>query len=327
MDPNLVFMMVGAFFFVGVAGVGVLVAGGDNSSAKATKRIQTLGPAARTQRVQRNPVEQAGARRKQILSGLKELERQERKEKLTIESRLRQAGLTTTVKTFWIVSAVTGVVAGFLGLILSHSPLIGLGLVIAGGLGLPRWFLGMKSKKRLKSFTEEFPNAIDVIVRGIKSGLPLNDCLKVIAQESPEPACTEFRKLVENLAGGLTVDQAMAKMYVRMPTAEVRFFNIVIAIQAKSGGNLAEALNNLSVVLRSRKLMVEKIKAMSGEAVASAAIIGCLPPGILVMVTVTTPGYMTPLYTTPTGHLALGIGAALMAFGIFVMKRMMNFKF
>ena len=330
MDPNLVFLMVGAIGFCCVAGIGVVaLGGGDASSAKATKRLAGVAaPANRAQRgVRVNPADQASARRKQILTGLKEIDRAEKKEKQSIESRLRQAGMTTSVSTFWIVSGVMGAVGALLVLVLTRNPLAALGAAFAFGFGLPRWYLGMKAGGRLKKFTAEFPNAIDVVVRGIKSGLPVNDCLKLIAQESPEPLATEFRKLMENLQGGLTVEQAMNKMYTRMPTAEVRFFAIVLGIQSRTGGNLAEALNNLSVVLRARALMREKIKAMSGEAVASAFIIGCLPPAILVMVSVTTPGYMVPLWTTDSGHFALMIGAGLMATGIFVMRKMINFKF
>lgn len=328
MNPNFVFILVGLVGFLCIAGIGVLALGGQGSTVRTSKRLQGMASPVRGARIApRNPADQATARRKQILTGLKEADRQERKEKLTIESRLRQAGLSASVSTFWIASGVLGVLAGLIAVIATRNALVGLGAVFAVGFGLPRWLLGMLGARRIKAFTEEFPNAIDVVVRGIKSGLPVNDCLKLIAQESPEPLATEFRKLMENLSGGLTTEQAMHKMYARMPTSEVRFFAIVLSIQSKTGGNLAEALNNLSVVLRARKLMAEKIKAMSGEAVASAAIIGCLPPGILVMVTLTTPSYMVPLYTTQSGHFALLIGAALMATGVFVMRKMINFKF
>ena len=151
--------------------------------------------------------------------------------------------------------------------------------------------------------------------------------MRLIAQESPEPLASDFRKLLENISMGTAVDTALEKMYARMPTSEVRFFAIVLAIQQKTGGNLAEALNNLSIVLRSRKLLKEKIKALSGEAVASAFIIGSLPPGIGLMVTVTYPGYMNPLMDDPRGHVILGIGIGMEMLGIFVMRRMINFKF
>jgi CRP-like cAMP-binding protein len=137
----------------------------------------------------------------------------------------------------------------------------------------------------------------------------------------------EFQKLVEGVAAGLTLAQALDKMYERMPTPELKFFSIVIAIQQKTGGNLAEALNNLSIVLRARKMMGEKIKALSSEATASAGIIGSLPPAVMILVSLTTPAYMAKLFTDPRGQFMLLIAVAMMAFGVFVMKKMIAFKF
>ncbi|MDB5433114.1 MAG: type secretion system protein, partial [Caulobacter sp.] len=193
--------------------------------------------------------------------------------------------------------------------------------------GLPRWVLGVMCKRRQKKFTESFPNAIDIVVRGIKSGLPVNDCLRIIARESPEPLASEFHQVVESVGMGRTINEALEKMYDNMPTSEVRFLAIVMAIQAKTGGNLAEALNNLSQVLRARKLMREKIKALSSEAIASSFIIGSLPPGVVILITVTTPSYMKVMFTDPRGHMML-LGAAFwMSAGIWVMRKMINFKF
>src|SRR5262249_25244353 len=146
----------------------------------------------------------------------------------------------------------------------------------AMGLGLPRWVLGFLTARRRKKFTQEFANAIDVIVRSVKSGLPTNEALKIVARESPNPVGSEFNTLVESLKVGVTLDQGLKRMYDSMPTPEVGFFSIVMAIQSKSGGNLSEALGNLSGVLRDRKRLEGKIKAMSSEAKASAGIIGSL---------------------------------------------------
>ncbi|MBU2419046.1 MAG: type II secretion system F family protein, partial [Alphaproteobacteria bacterium] len=168
---------------------------------------------------------------------------------------------------------------------------------------------------------------VDVIVRGIKSGLPVHDCFKIIARESPAPLGGEFQTLVEGLGVGLTLQQALDKMYERMPTPELKFFAIVIGIQQKTGGNLAEALGNLSAVLRARKMMGEKIKALSSEATASAGIIGALPPAVMIMVSVTTPAYMAKLFTDPRGQFMLLVAVMMMALGVFVMKRMISFKF
>jgi tight adherence protein B len=126
---------------------------------------------------------------------------------------------------------------------------------------------------------------------------------------------------------GVSIDQALDKMYESMPTAEVRFFAIVLAIQQKTGGNLAEALGNLSTVIRARKLMREKIKALSGEAVASAFIIGSLPPAVVVLISLLAPDYMRPLFKDPRGHMMLLGGGIWMAMGIFMMRKMINFRF
>ena len=323
---TLTLILVTVMGFVVIAGLGFVFVGGENGGASA-KRVQAAAGAKDDKPRARTAADVAGGRRKQITQTLKAAEKQERKAKLTIESRLRQSGLSTSVKTFWIACGVLGAVALLIALVVAHNVLIALLAAFVVGLGLPRWVLGFLTKRRMKKFSEEFPNATDVIVRGIKSGLPVNDCLKVIAKESSEPLAGEFRQLVESSAMGVSFEQSLDKMYERMPTSEVRFFAIVMNIQQKTGGNLAEALSNLSTVLRARKLMVEKIKAMSGEAVASAFIIGSLPPGVMLLVYLSTPGYMTPMFTDPRGHLML-LGAAIwMGTGVFVMKKMINFKF
>ena len=312
--------------FVVVAGLGFVFVGGDGSGASA-KRLQSAAGAKEDKPRARTAADVAGGRRKQITQTLKAAEKQERKVKLTIETRLRRAGLSITVKMFWILSGALGATTFLVALVVARNGLLALLAAFVVALGLPRWVLGFLTKRRMKKFSEEFPNAADVIVRGIKSGLPVNDCLKVIAKEGSEPLAGEFRQLVESSAMGVSFDQALEKMYERMPTSEVRFFAIVMSIQQKTGGNLAEALNNLSTVLRARKLMVEKIKAMSGEAVASAFIIGSLPPGVMGLVYMSTPAYMMPMFTDPRGHLLLLGAGVWMGTGVFVMKKMINFKF
>ncbi|MFA7263720.1 MAG: type II secretion system F family protein [Caulobacter sp.] len=323
-------IIVAVLAFITIAGLGFAFAGGDSESTRATKRAQALvsgGSGESRVRGGRTPANSPEARRKAILKTLKDQDRRQKKATLSIAARLQQAGLTFTEKQFWIASAVFGLVIGALSLPFGRSPLIALGLAFAAGLGLPRWVVGFIAKGRMKKFTEAFSDAIDIIVRGIKSGLPVHDCLKIIGKESPEPLAGEFRRLVENVAMGLAMDQALEKMYERMPTNELRFFAIVLAIQQKTGGNLAEALNNLSVVLRGRKLMREKIKALSSEAIASSFIIGSLPPGVVTLISITSPKYMAPLFTDPRGHLMLMGAVIWMSLGIFVMRKMINFKF
>jgi tight adherence protein B len=320
-------MLIALLAIIALAGLGFVFAGAGDSQGKTLKRVQTIGATVKAEKGRRSPTDAAASRRRQIVQNLKTVDRAQRKQSLSLDARLSQAGLSMSVQTFWIVSAALGVAFMLVTFVLSHNPLIALALGAGVGAGAPRWAIGMLASRRRQKFTAEFPNATDIIVRGVKSGLPINECLKVIARESPKPLGEEFGRLVENMAIGLSTEQALEKLYTRMPTAEVRFFSIVLAIQQKTGGNLAEALNNLSSVLRARKLMVEKIKALSGEAVASAFIIGAMPPGVMILIQLMTPSYMAPMFNDPRGHVMLLGGAVWMAMGIFVMRRMINFKF
>jgi len=314
--------------FITIGGLGWAFVGGGDSSTQALKRAQGLGVnrGAQTKKAaaQANTPE---ARRKQIMLQLKEADRKERKARMTMAAKLKHAGLSMNIRTFWIISGGLGVVALLLPLVLGMNIVLALGLAVIFGAGLPRWVVGFIGKRRMKKFSGEFANAVDVIVRGIKSGLPVHECFKIIAKESPAPLGPEFQRLVEGIGVGLTLAQALDKMFERMPTSELRFFAIVIAIQQKTGGNLAEALSNLTTVLRARRMMGEKIKALSSEAMASAGIIGSLPPVVMALVFITTPAYIMLLFTDPRGQVML-LGAALwMAAGVFVMKKMIAFKF
>ncbi len=317
--------------FVTIGSLGWVLVGGDNSSTQALKRVEGFGGrksgSARKAAAAAAAANTPEARRKQIVGQLQEAERRERKARLTMSAKLLHAGLSINVRTFAIISAAVGLTAGLLALVLGLHILLALGLALVFGLGLPRWVVGFLGKRRMKKFSGEFANAVDVIVRGIKSGLPVHECFKIIARESPAPQGPEFQRLVEGLAVGLTLEQALDKMYGRMPTPELKFFAIVIAIQQKTGGNLAEALSNLSAVLRARRMMGEKIKALSSEATASAGIIGSLPPAVMILVSLTTPAYMALLFTDRRGQFMLLVAVLMMSLGVFVMKKMISFKF
>jgi tight adherence protein B len=205
-------------------------------------------------------------------------------------------------------------------------PLVIAGASIVAGLGLPRWIVGFLVGRRQKKFLEEFPNSLDVMVRSIRSGLPLNDAIRMIASDGQEPVKTEFRRIVESQQLGLSVSDSVARMHHTMPLPEVNFFAIVIAIQGQAGGNLSEALGNLSRVLRDRKKMKAKVNALSMEAKASAAIIGALPFIVAFLVYLTSPGYITILFTDSRGHLILGVSAVWMSIGLLVMRNMINFE-
>jgi len=266
------------------------------------------------------------SRREQVEGSLKELESR-RSEKVPLSSRLTQAGLDWSPRKFMILSGVLAA-ACFAITMLAGGGLIGAaGLALAAGLGLPHWILNFLKKRREKKFLKALPDAVDVIVRGIKAGLPLFESIKVVATDAPEPLKSEFLAIIETQAIGMPLGDACARLFERMPVPEANFFGIVVAIQQKSGGNLSEAFGNLSKVLRDRKKMAEKIQAMSMEAKASAGIIGALPPLVMVLVYLSSPAYISLLWTHPIGQLMLVASALWMSAGILVMKKMINFDF
>ncbi|HEV7878227.1 type II secretion system F family protein [Bradyrhizobium sp.] len=268
------------------------------------------------------------SRREQVEGSLKEVDaRRQKDKKVSLSTRLTQAGLSWTPRKFMIISAIFGMACFATAFLMGGGLLGAVGIAFAAGFGLPRWILSYLKKRREKLFLKALPDAVDVIVRGIKAGLPLFESIKVVAADAPEPLKGEFIAIIETQAIGMPLGEACSRLYERMPVPEANFFGIVIAIQQKSGGNLSEALGNLSKVLRDRKKMAEKIQAMSMEAKASAGIIGSLPPIVMLLVYLTTPDYISLLWTHPTGQLMLCGCVLWMSLGIFVMKRMINFDF
>ncbi len=329
MSTTLLMILLPALALLTVAGLGFAFAGTGSSSNLAKKRIQSVKQGAAVTNQQTKAMQQAKDRRKTVQKTLNEIEERQKaeKKKLSLSTRIEQAGLKVTLPMFWMISAGMAI-GGFLFMTMAGlhwSVAIAAGL--AGGLGMPRWLLGFLRKRRQKVFLLEFANALDVIVRGVKAGLPLSECLNIVARESPDPVGNEFRRIVEGARVGVTLEEGLLKMYERMPVPEVNFFVIVLSIQAKSGGNLSEALGNLSNVLRDRKLMRGKIQAMSSEAKASAGIIGSLPPGVMGLIYVSTPDYIKVLFTDPVGNIMIIAGITWMALGVLMMKKMINFNF
>ena len=276
--------------------------------------------------------DEAQQRRKKVESSIKNMDkkaanRDQYMKKPPLHIQLAQAGLTVTVQKFYINSVICGtiltVLSIFVGLDILFSPLVWL----IGTFGVPRWWVSRKKKKRIASFLNEFPNSLDIIVRAVKSGLPLNDGIRLIATEAPEPVRAEFKRIVDGQSIGKSTPQACMEMQESMPCSEAAFFGIVIQIQSQAGGNLSEALGNLSKVLRDRKKMKAKVQALSMEAKASGYIIAALPFIVATLVYLASPAYIIPLFTDPTGHIVLACSAVWMSIGVLVMKQMINFDF
>lgn len=267
-------------------------------------------------------------RKKSVQDSLKELEEKQKKSRAPstkLKDKLQQAGLSISVRQYYAYGIFVGIFLAVVAFVASQDILIGLGVLFVASLGLPAWILSFIRKRRFKAFLNELPNSLDVMVRSIKSGLPLNDAVRLIASEGAEPVKGEFVRVVEAQQVGLSIPEACERMFSRVPLPEVNFFSVVINIQAQAGGNLSEALGNLSAVLRARKQMQAKVKALSMEAKASAVIIGALPFIVTFLVYITAPDYIMLLFTDPRGHLIIGVSLLWMSIGILVMKKMINF--
>ena len=294
---------------------------------KAEKRQETV--------TQNNPVVRASSarnapksRREQVEGTLKEIEvRQAKARSVPLSLRIAQAGLTWSKRRFFITSGVFGAASFLIVLMMDVGILAALGMGFGAAFGVPLWMLKFLKTRRESKFITAFPDAVDIIVRGIKSGLPLLDSLRIITIDAPEPLRSEFRAIVDTQAIGIPIGDACAKLYERIPIPEANFFGIVIAIQQKAGGNLSEALGNLSKVLRERKKMKAKIQAMSMEAKASASIIAALPLAVMGLVYLSSPQYIELLWIHPTGRFLMVCCAGWMTMGVLVMRKMINFDF
>ncbi len=325
-------LIIGGLIVLAVGAVIFLVFSSPDKE-KAKKRVANMGGGSRRTRAGGAPVQseaQNKERRKKVSETLEKIDNQQKenkkKKRLSLGQIIEQSGMNISVQQFYIGSLIAAAALGAVGFVSGQKLWVTGLMFFVGGVGLPRWFVNRARKKRQKKFTTEFSNAIDVIVRGVKSGLPVNECLKIISREAPTPINEEFHLLTESIRVGLSLEQAMERMFERMPTQEVNFFGIVLLIQQKTGGNLAEALGNLSTVLRSRKMMEGKVKALSAEAKASAMIIGVLPFLVAGAVHLSAPDYLAPLFTTRNGNFIL-LGAGIWMFmGITVMRNMIAIK-
>ena len=332
-NPSLIVLVVLAALATGGLAYAFLFTSIENDK-KASRRLKSVKGAetdagARNQK--RDRAQEAMKRRKTVSDSLDKLDEKNKDRNKAVlnpplEGRMLQAGLSLTKQQFYAISGVLGVIGFAAPLALGQPLWASLAGLFVGGMGLPRLWVSRRRKKRIKQFLAEFPNSLDIIVRAIKSGLPLNDGIRLIAQEAKEPVRTEFQRLVENQQMGMSTADAVGRMYERVPTPEANFFGIVIQIQAQAGGNLSEALGNLANVLRSRKAMRDKVSALSMEAKASGVIIAALPFVVAGLVTFIQPDYLRPLYETDRGHMLLAISFLLYATGIGLMKKMISFE-
>jgi tight adherence protein B len=243
-----------------------------------------------------------------------------------LEKRIRRTGKTWTLTQYMFASMMVFVVATG-GMLIVRAPFLMAALVgLLLGLGLPYLVVGMTIKRRVKAFNTRFPDAIDLLVRGLKSGLPVTETFQVVSQELPGPVGEEFKGVVERIRIGNTMEAALQESAEMLGTPEFQFFCITIQIQRETGGNLAETLANLSDVLRKRAQMKLKIKAMSSEAKASAYIVGALPFFVFGVVWTVNPGYLAGFFVEERLIIAGLGGLVWMSIGAGIMAKMVNFE-
>ena len=298
-------------------------------SNRADKRRKALQGDVRANRQENNAARDREQRRKNVQAVLKTQSDalEKTRKRVSLQALIFQAGLKTPVRTFITIQIIVGL-AVFAVIYLVQVPVYYAAIFgVAGGYVLPRFYLGRRRKKYQSKFLDELPNAVEAIVRGVKSGLPLNDSIRLVSKEAKEPVKSEFARVLDQQAVGKTMAEAVTILFERVPVPEVNLFIVVITVQQQAGGNLSEALGNLSRVLRNRKAMKLKIKAMSSEAKASAGIIGSLPFIVAILVSLTSPTYLLPLFQTTTGQMWLGIAVVMLTMGVLVMRKMVAFDF
>ncbi len=308
----------------GLAFIPSLLGGG-----RAEKRIKALQGDLQANRRDANAQRTRDARRKEIQQTLRTQTAalEKKKKRIPLQDQLYQAGMKIKRAAFIRNSVILGLVVFVACFLLQLELLYAAIFGAAAGYLLPRMYLGRRRKKYQNAFLDELPNAVEAIVRGVKSGLPLNDSMRLVAREAKEPIKSDFQRVLDQQSLGKSMQEAVLTLYDRVPLPEVNFFVVVITVQSQAGGNLSEALGNLARVLRNRKKMKGKIKAMSSEAKASAGIIGSLPFIVAFLVSLTTPTYLLPLVQTDIGLICLGAAAILMFIGGFIMNRMIQFDF
>ncbi|MFZ4125774.1 MAG: type II secretion system F family protein [Rickettsiales bacterium] len=314
------------YLITGMLGALLLVfAFADGGAKKRNARIaRVIGQSTSSRTI--TTVGQSTLRRKAVDSKLPIIGEIKKLNLETLAERLQTAGLQMTPKRYLLMNLIIVVVVALLIIIIKKNLVLGLLIGIIAGIGLPHMVVSRKLAKRKIEFIKLFPDAIDLIVRGLRAGLPVSESMQIVSREIGAPVGPVFGNIAQQIALGVPVEKSMADVAQKLGLTEFNFFVTTIILQRETGGNLGEILGNLSEILRQRAMMKLKIKALSSEAKASGIIVGALPFFVLIMLAIVSPDYIAVLYTDYRGNLSALGAACSMAMGAFVMRKMTQFE-
>ena len=322
------FIIIGVVFLLGLAFYFLVLSESAKNRRKMRERMKSLGD--RNKKAKAGEAAAAAGtslRRDQAGSGLDRLARRILPNPKIMRARLEATGKPFTIGKYFAVSIVVGLICGVLYWLFSGLTPLAIPLVIlAGGALLPHKYISRLIGKRQAAFLNQLGEALDLIVRGVKSGLPVAETINTVSEELPDPIGPEFKRVMEDTKVGMTLEAALWSSAERLGVAEYKFFVVTLTVQRETGGNLAETLEGLADLVRSRKQMKLKIHAMSSEARASMYILGGLPIGIAGILALIAPQYIGQLFNTNPGHYVLGVAITMLTMGYLVMNKMVAFE-
>jgi tight adherence protein B len=311
--------------------LGVILAGGILGGADARRYRRRLAMVAGGKKLAAGPANapelRSLARRESATPGMDRLFKDWLPRRELLRAKLARTGKSISVGQYAIATGVFILFMIAVSLVVLHLELLpALMAGIAIGIGLPYFVVGSMGKRRVRAFLNLFPDAIDLMVRALRSGLPITEAIIGAAQEIGDPVGTEFGSIESGLKMGRDLESLLWEIGKRIDAPELRFFIIALSVQRETGGNLGETLANLSDLLRRRKMMQQKVRAMSSEARASTMILGSLPFVVTGILYLTSPAYIKILFTDPRGIMLLGIAIAMLVIGIGIMIKMAKFE-
>ncbi|HTZ35034.1 MAG TPA: type II secretion system F family protein [Stellaceae bacterium] len=327
LDPVTLFALaIGVAVALGFAAVAAFVGGG--KARRYRRRLATIASGkARSPDAAANPEARSLSRRQSATPGMDRFVKRWLPHRDLLDARLARTGRTITVGQYAVANGVLSVIAvtGMLfvaKLAVMTSLLVGLAL----GIGIPHFVIGYIGSRRVRAFIDLFPDAIDLIVRALRSGLPVSEAIISAAHEIGDPVGIEFSGIEGGMRMGRDLESLLWEIAKRIDSPEFRFFIIALGVQRETGGNLGETLANLSELLRRRKAMKQKTRAMSSEARASTMILGSLPVVVTLVLMLTSPHYIMTLFVDPRGMMLLALALGMLATGIGIMVKMAKFE-